>query len=211
MKNLILFLGFISSSLAVNFAHIGNHDQQIGTIGRIVGVWYGPVNINDSKVLMGFGSYFPSGWNANTIKFIGLMNCGALTYVPAGVQRMFPNLTAFDFHGCGIETLTANSFKGYENLQLISFIGGSLKSLPGNLFELTPLIRNFFAINNQISLISTVIFNHTPDLEMVDLSGNICIDDYAIFQDEIPSLVEEIRIHCSLNTTPSYPTTVQIT
>lgn len=208
MSKIIIILALISSSHAIFLQHAAWHDQNSGSIGPVLGIIFRPLDINVTEVVTGHNVLtYPHGRNYNNTGIIGFTSCSELKYIPKGIQKYWPSFIAFGFNGCGFEYLNSESFRGYENLQSLSFVKTKLHFLPSNLFTLIPMLKDFVAPQNQISIVGENIFRQVPLLEFVDLTNNVCINEFALTQDEIPALERALKIGCSVQTTSTTPET----
>lgn len=206
MSKIILFFALISTSSAVFLQYTGWNEHNSGSIGPVWGIFFKPVEIDLTEVVTGHNVMsYPAGKNANSTRFIGINTCTQLTYIPKGIKHFWPNVIALAFHVCAFESITYESLHGFEKLQSLTFIKTPLHFLPANLFKLTPLLQDFFAQSNQIKIVEEHIFQLVPLLRYVDLSNNVCINDYALTREEIPALERELRRSCS--SPPSLDTT----
>lgn len=135
-------------------------------------------------------------------------NCNQfnLTFIPKGILSVFPNMTALTFDRCSIQTISADDFEEYPQLEIIFIRNTFILRVPGNLFEFTPNLRFIGLSSNSIQHVGGGLLNGLQNLQRVDFGYNTCINRIAWDSSEIPSLIEALRVNC-----PDIETTTKIT
>lgn len=89
-------------------------------------------------------------------------------YFPLGLNEIFPNLTAIEFHKCRMKQISRTDLVGHENLIILSFPGNKLISLPDDLFVNTSKLQWIIASDNCID-VSKKLFEPLNMKEMKEL------------------------------------------
>lgn len=95
-------------------------------------------NIEDSQELTAVFGVHLSGKNNDDVQLFDLANeCrnANLQFIPLGMEKFFPNLSAIRTSYCNISELSGNELNFYENLEWFGQEFTPLERVPGNFFS----------------------------------------------------------------------------
>lgn len=123
-------------------------------------------------------------------------NCDFLTKIPLGITDFFPNLAGFTLSRCGIRELNGDDLRTYPNIIWFGIESSKLETIPGNLFQHTPLLSGISFGGNQLKSVGFDLLSNLPRLHRVYFANTFCINRVALNEEDIPGLVEELRKKC---------------
>lgn len=115
-----------------------------------------------------------------------------LTYFPININ-VFPFLKSVDFSNSSISSMTPVNLTG---LVTLSMSDNKLVSLDGDLFSLSPMLRQVEFNNNQLQHVGHNLLSSLSQLEIATFTNNPCINRQATTQSEIQALNNELPIRC---------------
>lgn len=99
-----------------------------------------------------------------------------------------------------ISAVDENAFKNSTKLKELYLTGNKLETIPKNLFkENLRLVYVFLGINN-IKFIDGRMFDQLPNLKLVDLKDNFCIDQH-YRQDDFDEMRRDLQENCNKTVT----------
>lgn len=157
------------------------------------------VAINSTHIT-GVGGEHVQGSSAHDVLFVkfGRGNClnANITAVPKGFLNFFPNLIGLSFDSCDINTLRGDELNDYPNLEEWGLTQSKLERIPGSFFTNTPKLTTLNFDSNKLRIVDENLFNNLNNLLFVRFRSNPCINREALTPEEVPALLQEIRMNC---------------
>jgi BTB/POZ domain len=123
-----------------------------------------------------------------------------MNYVPKGLNIIFPKLREVRIISCGLKTISREDFIDFEGLEVLYIVLNDMTSLPDDLFDKKPKLREVSFEHNKIEYMSSdllkpIIHNR---LEFVDFRRNKRIDACFSMEYCIPS-IKDFKNNLSVN------------
>jgi Leucine-rich repeat (LRR) protein len=128
-----------------------------------------------SKSILTFKGEHFHGLSNNEVNMVVFRNSLMSTF-PRGLTKIFPRLTLMEVHECGLKEIAKNDLRGYENLVFLSVIFNRLRSLPGDLFECTPNLQFIDLSGNQIRSVGSSLFDPLKRIAEFTMKQNAAVD-----------------------------------
>ena len=123
-----------------------------------------------------------------------------LSYLPAGLNVLFPNLTALSIEKCELKEISRKDLFGLEKLKRLNLRNNSLSMLPDDLFNGLTELKFIDLSYNNITRASSKLFLplRKDDLREAYFSGNPTIDDCYIKGscNDIEKLMKDLDEKC---------------
>jgi Leucine-rich repeat (LRR) protein len=91
--------------------------------------------------------------------------------------RPLVNLEEIYIHYNQLQEVWNNTFATNTKLEIVSFWGNNIDAIHSALFSTTPLIKELYFIDNFITKIDRNLLTVLPNLELLALGGNDCINE----------------------------------
>lgn len=118
-----------------------------------------------------------------------------LTFVPRGFLNFFPNFNMLEFNTCTIDTLDGDELDEYPNLERFVLVHSSVQRIPGNLFEFNKNLR-YIWFGFRIMRVGDNLLDDLENLDQAYFWDNSCINQTALTPEEVPALIEGLKIKC---------------
>lgn len=146
-----------------------------------------------------------------------------IRFPPFGVDTSFPNLEAYDFEYCSLESISRHAFKNLRKLKVLWLNNNELEQIPSDSFEdLTALewlylrkkILFFFLIwhkfwfrldSNKIKFLNDQLFDNLIKLSSVQLEANDCIDENFNDTSQVAEMLQVINGRCGFTERDEFP------
>ncbi|KAG5667576.1 hypothetical protein PVAND_015553 [Polypedilum vanderplanki] len=120
------------------------------------------------------GEHF-QGLSNNEVNMI-VFRSSQMSKFPRGLTNFFPQLKMIEIFSCGLTEITKNDLYGLGNVVYLSIIFNNLKYLPGDLFEFTPNLQIIDFSGNQISTVGFAIFDPLKKIIEFTMRENLSVD-----------------------------------
>jgi hypothetical protein len=155
------------------------------------------IGLSDSNYLTGYTGNHLDGRSTDDVQSILFEYFNlTLTFIPQGIQNVFPNIIAIEMRGHPITTLTGNELYDYKNLQRLDITQSQLTHIPGNFFATNLSLRNVQLRNSRIQHVGANLLDHLTRLELISFWNNVCISEIAITPEAIIQIKENLRKLC---------------
>lgn len=151
------------------------------------------INGGDFKRLEEILPGHPIGKTNNDVEVLRLEN-EELSSIPAGIEKIFPNLKAIQLINSNLLTISSEDLKPFPNLLLLAVQMNEVETLEGDLFKYTRKIQSIEFDRNQICDVGEDLLSGLDDLKLAQFEKNVCIDHQA----ETPEAIEELNIILSI-------------
>lgn len=139
-----------------------------------------------------------SGKSNIDVESLYILDVDNLTYIPRGVEKLFPNINTLYIVGCNVSNLVGNELDALGNLTNFGLtFNYDLGTVPASLFNQTPLLKVIdFRLNN-IRIIDGDLLGPLKLLQYANFEANDCIWRKAKNSLEIYELRQEMTRFCS--------------
>ena len=112
------------------------------------------------------------------------LSANRLSFLPERVFAPLDSLQLLDLGGLGLQQVESDTFTGLSNLRILSLSQNGLKELPEGLLRPMPALEQLLlggksderglsiVDGNELSVLSQELLQHTPRLQVLDLSKN---------------------------------------
>lgn len=155
-----------------------------------------PTNVTEiSGIHMG-------GQNDGSVKGFFINGHRALTGIPDGIEKFFPNLEAFQWFQGNLSSVGSSTFRPFPNLLSINVGDNQLVTLEGDLFQYTRKLKGIYFYVNSLAHIGHGLLTGLNNLTEAIFTANPCINAFAITPEQIQALNLQLPISCPpLNST----------
>lgn len=119
-----------------------------------------------------------------------------IDFIPERIENFFPNLHGLRVGNSSIRQLSKDDLKPFPELELLSFDKNKLEVLDGDLFDYTPSLKWIYFEDNNIVHIAPDLLASLKNLEFIDISGNICVDEIVQSHESINLLTLQLSVKC---------------
>jgi Leucine rich repeat len=104
-------------------------------------------------------------------------------FIPKGLDLLFHNLTELWIISCSLKEISQVDLKGFEKLECLSLSLNKLKSLPDDLFDNKPHLKEIYFNGNQLEFMSSKLLEPIMKnrLRTVEFKGNTKINAFLGF------------------------------
>ena len=120
-------------------------------------------------------------------------------HFPKGLDRSFPKVYHLDVNNSSLKAVTQDDMKMFPNLRHLYLRKNQIDVLPNNLFQQNPLLSFINLDNNRIKQVAVNLFEPLTQLISLSIENNDCIDGFALQEEPLRILIEEISKNCSLH------------
>ncbi|KAG5679261.1 hypothetical protein PVAND_008841 [Polypedilum vanderplanki] len=117
-------------------------------------------------------------------------------YLPKNMQQFLPNVIHLDLNNTGLKIINRNDMEMFPKLKHLYIRHNHIEELPYGLFDNNKQLQFINLNDNKIKQISPNIFDALSRLVSLNIERNICIDSFAMGDDEILKLKQQIQIQC---------------
>lgn len=136
------------------------------------------VDFTNIRKIESFKGEHYRGLTNNRVNMVNFRHC-KMEKFPKGVAEIFPETELLELFDCHLKEITKEDLRGFTNLAFFSAACNQLSSLPGNLFEFTPLLQYVDFSCNRITKIGSTILNPLEKFSQFVMKENLKFDiDY---------------------------------
>ncbi|CRK86445.1 CLUMA_CG000023, isoform A [Clunio marinus] len=117
-------------------------------------------------------------------------------YLPNDINLHFPQLYHLDIKNSGLKSITKTEMKMFPKLKYLYIRNNPIEIIPENVFEFNPLLEFISLDDNRIRSIGTNVFGSLNNLISLSVEHNICIDNFAMEEEPLKNLIQEINVKC---------------
>lgn len=123
-------------------------------------------------------------------------NDKVVNFIPINLGDFFPNLVNVQFGRTQLLTISSNDLRQFSNLEYLFVQNNKLEKLDANLFQFTPKLRGIFLSGNLVKSVGKNVLSNLKNLTSVDFSMNTCISVYATTPQGIQELKQQLITSC---------------
>jgi hypothetical protein len=138
-----------------------------------------------------------AGKTNNDVKFLFFYSPSDVSFIPKGMEIIFPNFMALHFERCNIAKLNGDELRNYRNLEWFGITFNPLENLPQNFFANNPKLRILWMHDNQIKHVGVNLLSSLQQLQWAQFHSNICVHKTAGDHSQVPALTESLNANCS--------------
>lgn len=110
----------------------------------------------------------------DNVKAINIEEHYSMKFFPQNLENFFKKLMMIRIVGSGLEEITENDLKGFQQLKFLYLTDNSMKTLNEHVFRSNRLLERIWLNNNKISSIHPNTFNGLTRLSKLNLGNNDC-------------------------------------
>lgn len=119
-----------------------------------------------------------------------------LEYLPAGIEKFFPNLRKIEVSETGLKVLTQDNLKSFPKLKSLVVRENQLEYLDTNVFEFNDVIEEIDLSGNKLNHLPANSLRVLKNLRKLDLANNVCINETAHNVKELRNLKTKLSEKC---------------
>ena len=131
------------------------------------------------------------------VKGIWFFENPMLMQIPDKIIDFFPNLRTFAMRVTRVSSISSENLRSFPNLIEFSLVGTrELTSLDSSLFIHNPKLQLIDFRSNGLTHVGHGLFSGLTDLTAADFRFNYCTHGQASIREELPALIEDLKISC---------------
>ncbi|CRK91140.1 CLUMA_CG004826, isoform A [Clunio marinus] len=140
-----------------------------------------------------------------------------LRQLPSNIYQFFPSLVEINVRNSGLMSITADDLQPFPLLFVLGVTDNNITHLDGNLFQHTPNLRMVNFMNNRIETVGPGLLDGLEPLRQLGSAvifwNNVCIDESAFYREDIEALIQTLETNCRppVTTTNTPSTTIATT
>jgi hypothetical protein len=123
-------------------------------------------------------------------------NMKDMRYFPKGINKFFPNLTAFAIERSMLKEIKQDNLKALPKIVFLDLSVNMIEIIQKDLFKFNPLLQNIDLNNNMIKEIDGNVFDDLHFLKNLNLLTNICVLMEAGTKQSMEKLINEVKVNC---------------
>lgn len=124
------------------------------------------------------------------------MDSQTVHYMPKGIDKFFLGILGISIYNSELKIIEKKNLKPFEQLKYLHIPKNGLETLSSDLFQYNLQLRVFIVHDNKLKSIGGNIFMNLEALEYANFGNNICINQLASTQSEIPGIIDTIKENC---------------
>jgi hypothetical protein len=153
-------------------------------------------NEADHTVTNVTGSHLP-GRSNDDVGLITIYGRWTVDFIPRGLTSFFPNLRGFRSQETAIETLNGDEFDEFgENFVYLTMQLSNLTTISSRLFDHTPNIELVDFWGSTIQRVGHDLFTPVKGLQYIDFRVASCINEFAYDLDGAQVVISNLRVLC---------------
>lgn len=118
-------------------------------------------------------------------------------FLPQNIDQHFPKIYHLDVRNTGLEAITSSQMKMFPKLKHLYIRNNPIEVLPANVFQFNPLLEFINLNDNKLKTIGENIFQSLSKLISLSIERNVCIDNFALQEEPLKELIDEVARKCS--------------
>jgi Leucine rich repeat len=120
-----------------------------------------------------------------------------IRYFPLGIDKQFKNIEKIFIVKVNMAEVHQSDLKPFTKLTALSLGYNNIQVLEADLFKFNPKLAEIYLEGNKLKLVEGTAFNGLTSLNVLDLSGNLCITKSAQQRDAVTKLIDEAKRVCN--------------
>ena len=137
------------------------------------------------------------GKNNLDVKGIWFFENPMLTQIPGKLADFFPNLRTLALRKTGLSSIYSEHLRPFPNIIEFALVASpNLTYLDSSLFGRHPKLQLMDFRTNGLTNLGHNLFSSLTDLKSADFRFNICTNSETKTREELPALIEDLRVSC---------------